>query len=195
MEAIINPVPVHVLEAELTKEKLIRKSNNGSNLIYIITNHDSPMVMKEIGRLRELTFRAAGGGTGKPIDIDEYDDCDIPYKQLIVWSPLEREIMGGYRFIPCADAYDKITKKWNLATAELFRFSEQFITDYLPHTIELGRSFVQPKYQPSAENRKGLFTLDNLWDGLGAIAVDHTHIKYFLEKLLCTVIINKKHGI
>ncbi len=183
MEAIIDPVPVKDLESELTAERFIRKSNNGSNLIYIISNHDSPLVMKEIGRLRELTFRDAGGGTGKPIDIDEYDDCDIPYKQLIVWNPSEKEIMGGYRFIRCAEAYDVKNKKWNLATAELFDFSEKFVKEYLPHTIELGRSFVQPKYQPSAENRKGLFTLDNLWDGLGAIAVDNPDIKYFFGKV------------
>ena len=183
MESIIAPIPVEALEAELTNDKLVRRSNNGSNLIYIFTHHNSPLLMKEIGRLRELTFREAGGGTGKPIDIDEYDDCEIPYQQLIVWNPTEREIMGGYRFIRCADAYDAANKKWNLATAELFDFSEKFVRDYLPYTIELGRSFVQPKYQPSAENRKGLFTLDNLWDGLGAIIVDHPDIKYFFGKV------------
>ena len=183
MEAIINPVPLKDLIAELTPAKLVRQSNNGSNLIYIITHHDSPLIMREIGRLRELTFRAAGGGTGKSIDIDEYDESSQPYQQLIVWNPVEKEIMGGYRFIRCMDAIDSTTKQTNLATAELFDFSEKFITDYLPYTIELGRSFVQPKYQPSAENRKGLFTLDNLWDGLGAIAVDHPDIKYFFGKV------------
>ncbi len=183
MEAIIDPISVKDLEAELTPAKLVRQSNNGSNLIYIITHHNSPLVMKEIGRLRELTFREAGGGTGKAIDIDEYDYCEQPYRQLIVWNPVEKEIMGGYRFIKCIDAIDPVTKKLSLATAELFDFSAVFIKDYLPHTIELGRSFVQPKYQPSAENRKGLFTLDNLWDGLGAIAVDHPEIKYFFGKV------------
>ncbi len=183
MEAIIDPISVTALEAELSPDKLVRESNNGSNLIFVITHQNAPLVMKEIGRLRELTFRAAGGGTGKPIDIDEYDDSAIPYQQLIVWNPTEKEIMGGYRFIRCADAYDEKNKKWNLATAELFDFSEKFVIDYLPHTIELGRSFVQPKYKPSAENRKGLFTLDNLWDGLGAIAVDHPDIKYFFGKV------------
>src|SRR3954469_13188283 len=172
MQDIIAPVDRKVLESELTAERFVRVTNNGHNEIYIITHHDSPHVMREIGRLREYTFRTAGGGTGKEIDIDEYDIVNTaPYKQLIVWNPLEKEIIGGYRFIKCKEApfNDGIVQ---LATTELFHFSEKFINNYLPYTIELGRSFVQPKYQPTVDNRKGLFSLDNLWDGLGAIVVD-----------------------
>lgn len=182
MQDIIAPISKEVLLAELTKERFLRDTNNGHNTIYVITHKDSPNVMREIWRLREVTFRAAGGGTGKEIDIDEFDISDRPYKQLIVWNPEEKEIVGGYRYIHCKDAIDE-NGKVNLATTELFEFSEKFIKEYLPYTIELGRSFVQPKFQPSSENRKGLFSLDNLWDGLGAISLNNPDVKYLYGKV------------
>ena len=183
MKEIVEPVAKNILEAELSSDKFIRETNNGDNQIYIITHHDSPNVMREIGRLREVTFRAAGGGTGKEIDIDEYDITDkAPYKQLVVWNPLEKEIVGGYRYIKGKDAHVE-NGVIQLATTELYNFSEKFIKEYLPYTIELGRSFVQPKFQPSVDNRKGLFSLDNLWDGLGAIVVDNPDVLYFWGKV------------
>jgi hypothetical protein len=182
MKPVIDPVPVTILKSELSKERFVRHSNNGSNEIYIVSWQDSPNVVKEIGRLREVTFRAAGGGTGKDCDLDEYDLSTMPYKQLLVWNPEEEEITGGYRFIRCIDSLNEKNEA-ELATTELFYFTDKFKKDYLPYTIELGRSFVQPKYQPSADNRKGLFSLDNLWDGLGAIAVDNPDIKYFFGKV------------
>ena len=183
MKVIIDPVEKNILEAELSADKFIRDTNNGDNQIYIITHHDSPNVMREIGRLREVTFRAAGGGTGKEIDIDEYDITDkAPYKQLVVWNPLEKEIVGGYRYIKGKDAHVE-NGVIQLATTELYNFSDKFIKEYLPYTIELGRSFVQPKFQPSMDNRKGLFSLDNLWDGLGAIVVDNPDVLYFWGKV------------
>ena len=184
MLPIIPPLDKKLLLSELTADRFVRDTNNGSNQIYIITHSDSPNVMREIGRLREITFRAAGGGTGKEIDIDEYDIANnAPYRQLIVWNPVEQEIIGGYRYISCKDAPLNEHGAISLATTELFHFSDKFITDYVPYTIELGRSFVQPRYQPSNENRKGLFSLDNLWDGLGAIIVDNPQIKYFFGKV------------
>lgn len=183
MEDIIEPIDKKIIEAELTPDKFVRKTNNGDNEIYIITHHDSPNIMLEIGRLREITFRGAGGGTGKSIDIDEFDIAEAPYKQLIVWSPVEKEIVGGYRFIKCKDAPVSPEGIIQLATTELFKFSEKFVKEYVPSTIELGRSFVQPKFQPSSENRKGLFSLDNLWDGLGAIVIDNPDIKHFFGKV------------
>lgn len=182
MKEIIAPISKEILLAELTKERFVRDTNNGNNEIYIITHTDSPNVMREIGRLREITFRASGGGTGKEIDIDEFDISSTPYKQLIVWNPEEKEIVGGYRYIHCKEAVDA-NGNINLATTELFGFSEKFKKNYLPYTIELGRSFVQPKFQPSSENRKGLFSLDNLWDGLGAMVVDNADVKYLYGKV------------
>ncbi len=182
MLAIIDPLDRLLLEKELTKDKFVRKTNNGNNDIYIITYDNSPNLMKEIGRLRELTFRSAGGGTGKEMDIDEFDTVAPQYKQLLVWNPKDKEIVGSYRFIRCKDAI-KPDGKIHLATTELFYFSENFINDYLPYTIELGRSFVQPFYQPVQHSRKGMFSLANLWDGLGAVIIDNPDIKYFFGKV------------
>jgi hypothetical protein len=183
MEDIIAPIERELLKAELTHDKFVRHTNNGSSEIYIITHHDAPHVMREIGRLREVTFRNAGGGTGKAVDIDEYDIADAPYRQLLVWNPEDKEIVGGYRFIKCGEAQRDENGTVLLATTELFEFTPKFIDKYLPYTIELGRSFVQPQYQPSQNNRKGLFSLDNLWDGLGAIVVDNPDMKYFFGKV------------
>ena len=182
MDDIIAPVERELLLAELSHDKFVRSTNNGANEIYIITHHDSPHVMREIGRLREVTFRHAGGGTGHSLDIDDHDIADAPYRQLIVWNPEDKQIVGGYRFIKCAEAPVE-NGVAQLATTELFKFSDKFVKEYLPYTIELGRSFVQPDYQPSINNRKGLFSLDNLWDGLGALVVDNPDMKYFFGKV------------
>ncbi|TKG92346.1 GNAT family N-acetyltransferase [Puteibacter caeruleilacunae] len=183
MEDIIAPIPKEELIAELTPDKLMRKTNKGANEIYIITAHDSPKIMQEIGRLREITFRDAGGGTGKSVDIDSYDTCEKPYKQLIVWDPDAQEILGGYRYIVCSEAETDENGVVKLATSRLFHFSDEFNKDYVPHTLELGRSFVTPRYQSSKAGAKGLFALDNLWDGLGALTVDHPEIQYFFGKV------------
>jgi hypothetical protein len=182
MQAIIQPIERNLLLQELNKERFVRYSNNGHNEIYILTHHDSPFTMQEIGRLREISFRASGGGTGLAIDIDDYDIADAPYKQLIVWNPEDQEIVGGYRYIKCHEA-PFVNGVIQLATTELFSFSDQFVREYVPYTVELGRSFVQPQYQPGINNRKGLFSLDNLWDGLGAIIVDNPDVKYFYGKV------------
>ena len=158
MKNIISALSKEALLDELTKDRYVRKSNNGNNEIYIITSHNSPNVMREIGRLRELTFRQAGGGTGKEIDLDEFDICSHPYQQLLVWDPEFKEIVGAYRYILCKDA-EFINGKVQLATTELFEFSEDFYKNYLNETIELGRSFIQPAYQPSNDRGKGLFSL------------------------------------
>ena len=177
-QEIIAPIDRTILKQELNSKQFVRKTNFGDNEIYVVSNLNSPQTIREIGRLREETFRAAGGGTGLEIDLDEFDLSANPYEQLIVWNPKDEEIVGGYRFIKCKNAIFS-GHTIELATTELFHFSEKFIRDYLPVTIELGRSFVQPNYQPSQESRKGLFSLDNLWDGLGALIVDHPEIEYF----------------
>lgn len=183
MKNITEPLPRNEIYAELTPDKLLRKTNKGGNEIYVITHHDSPAIMHEIGRLREITFRDAGGGTGEETDIDIYDTAVTPYKQLIVWDPDAREILGGYRYILCAEAPKDENGHVLLATSHLFDFSQKFIDEYLPYSLELGRSFVQPAYQSSKAGAKALFALDNLWDGLGALTVDHPEIKYFFGKI------------
>ncbi|HPW79109.1 MAG: hypothetical protein BWX62_00013 [Bacteroidetes bacterium ADurb.Bin037] len=179
MEPIIPPVPKHLLEEELNKERFVRYSSRGENTLYDINAHEAPNTMREIGRLREIAFRVAGGGTGIASDIDHYDTHpETPYRQLVVWDPKRKEILGGYRYLIGAGI-----KPENLATYPVFKFSEDFIHNYLPFTIELGRSFVQPNYQNSNENRSGLYALDNLWDGLGALIVRYPCIKYFFGKV------------
>ena len=183
MEEIIEPISKELLKAELTEEKRLRMTNKSHNQIYIITAQDSPNITKEIGRLREIAFRAAGGGTGKPLDIDEYDIMENPYKQLIVWNPEAEEILGGYRYLLGTDVrYDEKGAPI-LATAHMFNFSEKFLKEYLPTTIELGRSFVTVEDQSTRAGSKGLFALDNLWDGLGALTVVMPNVKYFFGKV------------
>lgn len=182
MEEIIAPINTELLVKELTPDKFLRKTNKGDNEIYIVTHHDSPNVMKEIGRLREISFRASGGGVGLACDIDEYDTMEHPYHQLIVWNPDEKEIIGGYRYIHGSEVsfFEDGTPK--LTSSHLFAYSEEFIKDYLPYTIELGRSFVRPEYQSSRMGAKSLYALDNLWDGLGALMITIPQTKYFFGK-------------
>ena len=180
---IIQPIAKSVLKSELTPEFQLRMTNKSNNEIYIITAHNAPNVMKEIGRLREIAFREAGGGTGKEMDIDEFDISENCYKQLIVWNPEAEEIIGGYRYILGTDWQYDDKGQPILATSHMFHFSEKFIKEYAPYTIELGRSFVSLPYQSSRMGAKSLFALDNLWDGIGALTVIKPNVKYFFGKM------------
>ena len=182
-QEIIQPIAKEILKSELTPARQLRMTNKSHNEIYVITAHNAPNVMKEIGRLREVVFREAGGGTGKDMDIDEFDTCDNCYKQLIVWNPEAEEIIGGYRYLE-GTAWDLDDKGQPiLATSHMFHFSDKFIEEYMPYTIELGRSFVSLPYQSSKMGAKSLFALDNLWDGLGALTVIKPNVKYFFGKM------------
>lgn len=184
MDEVIPKIDRKTLKAELTLDKLFRRTNKSGNEIYLFTAQNSPNLMQEVGRLREIAFRFYGGGTGKSTDIDEFDTMENPYRQLIVWDPKEEEILGGYRFrwgnevTLGADGQPD-----NIATGELFHFSQKFLDDYLPTTVELGRSFVSLDYQSSKAGYKGLFAMDNLWDGLGALSVIDPDIRYFFGKV------------
>lgn len=183
MEEIIAPISKEILKSELTEDKRLRRTNKSNNDIYIVTAHNAPNVMKEIGRLREIAFRAGGGGTGLSMDIDEYDTMENPYRQLIVWNPESEEIIGGYRYILGTDVRLDEHGHPILATAHMFNFSQEFLSEYLPQTIELGRSFVTLEYQSTRSDAKGIFALDNLWDGLGALTVLMPNVKYFFGKM------------
>ena len=184
MEPIIPPISKDILKSELTPERQLRRTNKSNNEIYIVTWQDSPNVVREIGRLREIAFRAAGGGTGKALDLDEFDTCANPYKQLIVWNPEDEEIIGGYRFFPGNEITLGSDGQPRLATSHMFHFSDRFLSDYMPQTIELGRSFVTLEYQNTNRSlAKSLFALDNLWDGLGALIVAVPNLKYFFGKM------------
>ncbi len=177
MEPIIEPVARELLLSELTPERKIRDTKKASNEIYIFDAAHCPALMREVGRLREEAFRAAGGGTGLALDIDEEDLAGNGYCQLIVWDPTAQEIVGGYRFIVCTTPNPP-----HLSTEHYFKFSERFRKEFLPWTIELGRSFVQPTYQ-ARRNPKSLYALDNLWDGLGALVVLNPKAKYLFGKV------------
>ena len=182
-QEIIRPIDKQILKSELTPDKQLRMTNKSHNEIYIVTAQNAPNVLKEIGRLREIAFREAGGGSGKSMDLDEFDTCENCYKQLIVWNPEEDEIIGGYRYKFCCDAEIDADGQPVLATSHMFHFSEKFMKEYMPQTVELGRSFVSPEYQSSRMGAKSLFALDNLWDGLGALTVIRPDIKYLFGKM------------
>ena len=183
MNTIIDPVPVELLKSELTKSKKLEDTNKGHNELYIVTWHDSPNVVTEIGRLRELTFREAGGATGNAVDLDEYDKMENPYKQLIVWDPDNEAIVGGYRFFYGSDATFDEKGQPIMASAHQFHFSQKFIDEYLPHVLELGRNFVVPAYQSSKHGAKSIYAFDNLWDGLVAIIMKNPNLLYYFGKI------------
>ena len=182
-EEIIQPIDRKLLKAELTPERQLRMTNKSHNEIYVVTAQNAPNAMKEIGRLREEAFRTAGGGTGKSMDIDEFDTMDNGCKQLIVWNPENDEIIGGYRYLFGKDWKIQPDGQPHLATSHMFHFSEKFMKEYAPYTVELGRSFVSLDYQNVRQNTKSIFALDNLWDGLGALTVINPDCKYFFGKM------------
>jgi hypothetical protein len=182
---IIPPVPRELIKQELKRRHFLRRTNHGNKEIYITTANMSPNIMHEIGRLRELSFVMEGGGTGKPVDIDVFDTLPEPYcfKQLFVWDPENEEIVGGYRFIHGSNMFRSVDGAIYTPTSELFHYTDEFINNYLPYTLELGRSFVQPAYQPSTDIRKGMYSLDNLWDGLATLAIEMRNTKYYFGKI------------
>ncbi len=183
MKKIVDAIATREIEKELREDRLLRKTNNGNNEVYIFTSHESPVLMHEVGRLRELTFRGAGGGTGEEIDLDEYDMSEkSPHQQLIVWDPENRDIIGGYRYFIHDNRKKKVDPS-DMASYDYFHFSDDFTENYLPHLMELGRSFVQPDYQSRAKGRKSMYALDNLWDGLGAIIIENPNVKYLFGKV------------
>ena len=181
MEQIINPVDTDIILRELDGH-LLRPSNKAGNFIYDITAHECPNVMREIGRLREVSYRDAGGATGKAADIDDMDTMTHPYHQLIVWDPDNKQIIGGYRYLLGEEAEIRDGQPY-ITSSFLFHYSERFIRDYLPYAIEFGRAFVQPMYQKREMGVKALFALDNIWDGIGAIMHNNPHIRWMIGKV------------
>lgn len=184
MKKIISPVDKELIKAELQEDKFLRKTNHAGNEIYVV-GPESVNVIREIGRLREIAFRNDGGGTGEALDIDKFDtDPAFGYKQLVLWDPETEEIIGGYRFCFCDQCvYDKEGQPI-LTSSHMFRFSRKFMREYLPYTLELGRSFVSVEYQSSKAGAKGLFALDNLFDGISALMVLYKkRMRYLFGKM------------
>jgi len=180
---LIEPVPRELLRQELTTDCLVRSTRIGSNEVYIFTALNAPNLMQEVGRLRELTFRDAGAGFGTAVDIDHFDTDSYPCKQLIVWDPLAEEIIGGYRFNTFHQFTASSLKDIPLANKLLYNFSATFTAEYLPYLVELTHAFIQPKYQVKYAGRKAAFSLDNIWDWLGALVLKYSFIKYFFGRI------------
>lgn len=182
MYQIIPPLDKKILKEELKRIRFVRPTVRAGNEIYSFNCHESPRLMDEIGRLRELSYRGGGGGTGLEKDIDKYDTADIPFIQLIVYDPENEAIVGGYRYLMGCDIKNDDNGVPQSPTSKLFTFSRLFLDKYWNHTMELGRAFVQPAYQPTVNRQKGLYALDNLWDGLGSLVIDFPGMKYFFGK-------------
>ena len=183
MKPIIPPVDRELLKAELTPDSLLRNTNRAGNELYVV-GPESKNVIREIGRLREIAFRNDGGGTGEPLDIDKFDtNPAYGYRQLVLWDPEAQEIIGGYRFCICDEAVFTRDGQPILTSSHMFEFSNRFLKEYLPYTLELGRSFVSLEYQSSKAGAKSLYALDNLFDGIAAIGILYkSKIKYFFGK-------------
>lgn len=211
-QPIMNLIPSSLLEDELKLARFVKDTEHGGNKIYVFSGKKCPRLMVQIGILREMSFRQGGGGTNLSVDIDRWDEfdptklpVDSPYfdlsyfnslgpfaengfQQLIVWDPENKEIIGGYRYVEMNNFINKDHTSIDTPTADLFDCSREFIRMYAPFTIELGRSFVQPKYQLRADYvppRKAIYALDNLFDGLGTLVVDYKNknIQYFFGKV------------
>jgi len=163
--AIAHPVNRKDLVNELKNSKLIGQTNDGKK-IYLYDYTEDSIVLKELGRLRELSFRKVGEGINKKRDTDKYD---IYYQHIILWDENDLEIVGSYRIGNSDFIFKNIGVK-GFYSNNLFKYNEDF-TPYLKNSIELGRSFVQPKYW-------GTRALDYLWFGIGAYLKNNPNIKY-----------------
>jgi putative hemolysin len=162
---IADPESREDLEEDLKQCQSLGTRPDGKGL-FLTTKTQSPALVREIARLREATFRPVGEGSGYERDTDQFD---ADYHHLFIWSYEDRDIVGAYRL---GDARKLIKQSGldGLYTHTLFHFSPT-MTSYLQHGLELGRSFVQPKYQ----NR---YALDYLWQGIGAFVQEHRQIRY-----------------
>lgn len=162
---IIHPISKKQLKFELAQNHILGKTTDNKR-IYLIDAELSPNLLKEIGRLRELTFRKVGEGTGKVVDLDKYDKI---YKHIVLWDEENLEIVGSYRLGIVGDIIKNYGLK-KIYNSELFTFYDDFIP-ILNKSVELGRSFVQMRYW-------GTNALDYLWQGIGAYLSDNPNIKY-----------------
>lgn len=164
-KSIIHPQPPVTLREELQKTKLLGETVDGQK-IYLVEHMPESAVIREIGRLREYTFRHVGEGTGRHLDLDHYDRY---YQHLVLWNENKFEIVGSYRLAVAADVLQCFGVE-GLYCQELFELGRGF-EHYLPEAIELGRSFVQPKYW-------GKRSLDYLWYGIGAYLRQRPDVRY-----------------
>ncbi|PAN91969.1 GNAT family N-acetyltransferase [Enterobacter cloacae] len=165
--AIARPEDRATLKRALAQAECLGKTSDGKTIYLWQRNgqEDAPL-LRELGRLREIAFRAVEEGSGKRRDTDRYDD---DYLHLILWDDEDLEIVGAYRFMPTASQVERRGLE-GLYSYSLFHYDDK-MQDVLEHGIELGRSFIQPRYW----GRRGL---DYLWSGIGAYLARYPHYRY-----------------
>ena len=166
MTPLADPVSVALLQRELRAQTPLLKLRGGKVCAYLLHGDNAPHLLREIGRVRELSFRAIGGGTGGALDLDPYDYGPCAYRQLILWAPQEQVVVGGCRVR--STGTDGPSAR--VATEDLFAFSERFRERYGDALLDIGRLFVHPAFQARAGSQ-GIFTLDSIWQALAAVAV------------------------
>lgn len=162
---IVHPTDKKLILNDVMAAELLGQTEDKIKIL-LVRYEAAPALMREIGRLRELTFRKVGEGTGRKIDLDEFDQY---YQHIVLWDESQLEVVGAYRIA----AGDEIYRRLGISgfyTSTLFRFSEEF-EKYLPQALELGRSFVQPNYWNSQ-------ALDYLWHGIGAYMAARPQYNY-----------------
>ena len=167
IENIVHPANRKSIRDELKQSEFIGATQDGMQ-IYLFDYHSNSSVIREIGRLRELSFRQVHEGTGKAIDIDQFDRY---YRHLVLWDDQQLEIVGTYRI----GEGMRILGQHGIEgfyTNTLFELQGSMI-GYLEKSIELGRSFIQPRYW-------GKRSLDYLWYGIGAYLHKHPEIEYMV---------------
>jgi putative hemolysin len=163
-KTIAHPQDRRVIKQELKEAELLGETGDGKK-IYLFDYRPDSAVMQEVGRLREISFRFVGEGTGEKKDLDRYDQY---YRHLILWDEEDLEIAGAYRL---AEAHKLIHDENSpLYSQTLFQYSDA-MKPYFEQGIELGRSFIQPRYW-------GRRSLDYLWYGIGAYLKKHPEVRY-----------------
>ena len=181
MRPVLSPVSPVVLQKQLQHCRFLRMSRRGNFELYAFRHRTESPLLLEIGRLRELSFRLSGSGTGKAFDLDEFDTGPNANLQLIAWDAHGKKIAGGYRLQHFSDAFDGV--QFHLPSAELFNYSEEFRSRYLPKTMEIGRSWIHPEYQSSGPLARSIFVLDSLWEGLGAVVQSTPQTEFLFGKV------------
>jgi hypothetical protein len=172
MKDIIPPADPLQIQEQLQSQPCLDSLSRGRAQLYVVDGAQAPLVMQEIGRQREIAFRSGGGGTGLSCDMDRYDqDPALGFRQLICWDSEEKEIMGGYRVLSGRICQKQADGQPDMPSAHLFHFSEAFVKEMLPVTLELSRSFIVEKHQRQSEDvRRNVFTLDQLFSGLSYLS-------------------------
>jgi hypothetical protein len=179
MENLASPVDKRALAREVAAlAPLVKKTPNG-DLIYDVSGEQAPLCMREISRLREVSFRRIGSGSGRPSDLDAFDVGAQAYRQLFVFSPRDNQIVAGLRHRRPTHPDDQ-----HVASSGIFDFSRQFRDEYLANMIDLGRMFVAPLGQGLSGGKRGIYSLDNLFLGVGAVVGRLPDIQYLFGRIV-----------